>query len=172
MIIVGGMTQDRAQAELGISRQTLWRFRRDKHWPGDGAPFDTIRRFVASKSNATANHDKKPRGKVKDGAPSKHLPMSPVDPLRNVLNSPTESSEFAAAMELNDEIKMVLIEKYKSQIAANQKKVIEEHKGRLIARLSSALDRIYEAVSLMDLTPAQIQELRDAIKRATKELTT
>ena len=159
-IIVGGLTVPVAAEVLGISTRTLARFRKNPHWPGDDAPINLIRAFVVTMKKSSGR-------KPKNAQPKDQTTTA----ISAVLDAPNEAAELAAALDLADEMKMVLIEKYKTAISLYQQKVIDEHKAGLISRIEAGMDLIYDAVAIMDLTPPQIDKLRGAIKSAVSTIT-
>jgi hypothetical protein len=199
MLTIGGLSQSQALDILGISRQTLFRFRRDPSWPGDNADFDMIRMFVSLRHKNSGRKPKEPAhgsagnngygsagaspskgnngygsagaspSKGNNGYGSAGANGNSEDALESVLNAPNEAAELAAALGLDQEMKMVLIEKYKTAISAYQRRVIDEHKAALVTRMERALDRIYDAVAALELPPAQIENIRAAIRSAQSE---
>jgi len=159
-ITVGGLTVPVAAEVLGISTRTLSRFRKNPHWPGDDAPINLIRAFVVTMKKSSGR-------KPKNAQPKDQTTTA----ISAVLDAPNEAAELAAALDLADEMKMVLIEKYKTAISLYQQKVIDEHKAGLISRIEAGMDLIYDAVAIMDLTPQQIDKLRDVIKSAVSTIT-
>ena len=172
MLTIGGLDQNKALEILGISRQTLFRYRRADDWPGDNAGLDLIQAYVSLKHKTTGRKAKTDRaadvyrGGSAGASPSKGTGAAS---LADVENATSDAEELAAAFSLDAELKIVLIEKSKALVRKYQQQVIDEHKRELLARLEKALDLIYDAAAEMDLTPAQVETMRAAIRSAQRK---
>jgi len=157
MITIGGIAQKKACELLQVSRNTLFRYRKRKDWPGDDADFEIIQAYVAAR-----------RGR--GGRPRKSAPtMAPAVTGEDSQEDPA-MAELRAALDLDDELKRTIIEKNKAQIRDYQLKCLEQYRADLRKTLGQILDRLVDAIQDANLSPEQTDRLRGTIKAVAREI--
>lgn len=179
-IIIGGVTQEKLLEILGKSRQQLFRYRNDPHWPGDSAPLGLIQAFVTARSRSSGRKPKRAPGgqaatppavpqEEQAGGQAATPPAGQAWPFSAGLEDMAEYIALAAG-NLDDEMKRTVIEKNKTQIAAYQAKFCELHRRKVVDELGQCLRRFAVALEDLDLSEAQLENTRAALGRCLREM--
>lgn len=156
-IKIAGLSQKEALEQLQISRSTLFRFRKDPHWPGDDAPLNVLKSWVAVKSGQAGRK------------PSPQAPQRPKPgPTGDIDESYDE--QIRQQKELDWELKRSQIEKNHAAIAKHIKLHMSEHRRELIGQIGRAFDRFFDDLEHCNLETEQLANIRESLKRCRIEI--